>query len=55
VLSKKESDEPYFVHYDKFIEAGKYTLVATSATDHFEKIIMVVNGKSPYVNELITK
>ena len=55
VLSKKESDEPYFVHYDKFIEAGKYTLVATSATDHFEKIIIVVNGKSPYINELRTK
>ena len=55
VLSKKESDEPYFVHYDKFIEAGKFTLIATSPTDHFEKLIIVVNGKSPYINELRTK
>jgi len=50
VLSKKESDEPYFVHYEKFIEAGQYTLIATLASDHFEKPMVVVNGKSPYVN-----
>ena len=50
VLSKQESDEPYFIEYDKFIDAGKYTLMATSPTEHFEQPFMVVNGISPYLN-----
>ncbi|MEI6088408.1 MAG: hypothetical protein WCR66_12505 [Bacteroidota bacterium] len=49
VLSKKESNEPYFIHYEKFIEAGKYTLMATSPSDHFEQPFIVVNGISPYI------
>ena len=48
VLSKRESDEPYFIQYDRFIGAGKYTLQATTNSVHFEQSITVVNGKSPY-------
>ena len=50
VLSKKESDEPYYINYEKFIDAGKYTLLATSTDDHFEHAFIVVNGISPYLN-----
>ena len=50
VLSKKESDEPYFIEYNKFIDAGKYTLMATSPTEHFEQPFIVVNGISPHLN-----
>ena len=48
VLNKKDSDQPYFVHYEKFIDAGNYTLIANSTTNHFEHPFIVVNGISPY-------
>ena len=49
VLSKETSDFPYFVHYDKFIQAGSYLLTATLGDAHFEKPILVIKGSSPYV------
>jgi hypothetical protein len=48
-LSKRTSDEPYFVHYDKFIEAGKYTLKATIGNKQLEQPINVLKGVSPYI------
>jgi hypothetical protein len=48
-LSKRTSDEPYFVHYNKFIEAGKYTLKATIGNKQFEQSINVNKGVSPYI------
>jgi len=38
------------INYEKFIDAGKYTLLATSTDDHFEHAFIVVNGISPYLN-----
>ena len=50
VISKKESDEPYFIQFDQFIKPGKYTLVATSPKGQFEQPFKVVPGKSPHLN-----
>ena len=37
------------VVYDKFIEAGKYTLKATIGNKQFEQSINVRKGVSPYI------
>ena len=50
VLNKTASDEPYYIHYNEYIKAGKYILKATAGSEHFEREIIVVNGKSPHVN-----
>jgi hypothetical protein len=50
VLHKKESDEPYFIHYNEYINAGKYILIANAGTEYFEQQITVVNGRSPHLN-----
>jgi len=48
-LSKRTSDEPYFVHYEKFIDAGKYKLRATIGNKQLEQPINVIKGVSPYI------
>lgn len=40
-LNKKESDEPYYIPNNDYIKAGKYTLIATIGTEHFEQQIIV--------------
>ena len=49
VLKKQISDASYFVHYDKFIEAGIYTVKISSGDNSLEKTFEVVNSKSPYL------
>ena len=49
VVSRERSDLPYFIHYSKFIPAGKYKLIATSGTNQFEQPVVVINGISPYI------
>jgi photosystem II stability/assembly factor-like uncharacterized protein len=46
---KRKSDAPYFVHYDKFIEAGNYTLRAYFGETVAEQSVKVVAGNSPYL------
>ena len=48
-LSKRTSDEPYFVHYDKFIDAGNYKLKATIGNKQLEQNLQVIKGVSPYI------
>ena len=49
IVNKEASDFPYFVHYDKFIEAGSYKLSITIGNDHLEQPFSIVNATSPYV------
>jgi ligand-binding sensor domain-containing protein len=49
IVSKQESASPYFVHYDKFIDSGTYTLVLTTAEGSMQQKFRVVDGISPYL------
>jgi hypothetical protein len=49
IVAKQESDSPYFVHYDKFIESGTYTLWLTTADGSRHQLFKVVDGISPYI------
>jgi hypothetical protein len=49
IVAKQESDSPYFVHYDKFIESGTYTLVLTAGDGSMNQKFKVVDGTSPYI------
>jgi hypothetical protein len=37
------------VHYEKFIDAGKYKLKATIGNKQLEQPINVIKGVSPYI------
>ena len=43
VASKEQSDLPYFVHYEKFLKAGNYTLRLTANRTKLEKPLVVIN------------
>lgn len=43
IVKKQTSDASYFVHYDKFIEAGIYTVKISSGDNSLEKTFEVVN------------
>ena len=49
ILKKQESDSPYFVHYDKFIDSGTYTLLLTSKDGSMNQKFKVVDAISPYI------
>ena len=49
VVKKQTSDYPYFIHYDKFIEAGTYTMKISSGDSHLEQPFEIVKGESPYI------
>jgi len=49
IVKKQESDSPYFVHYDKFIDSGTYTLWLTSKDGSINQKFKVVDGISPYI------
>jgi len=48
---KRKSDAPYFVHYDKFIEAGNYTLRAYFGETIADQYVKVIEGVSPYIDK----
>ena len=48
VVNKETSDSPYFVHYNRFIEAGTYVMKVSIGEDHLEQPFVVINGTSPY-------
>lgn len=43
IVSREKSDLPYFVHYEKFIKAGSYTLLVTQGEMKMEKKFKVAN------------
>ncbi len=48
IIRKVTSDNPYFVHYDKFIEAGSYVMTLSIGKDQLEQTLIVRNASSPY-------
>lgn len=46
IVKKEKSDLPYFVHYDKFVEAGNYTLILSDGKTTLEQVFVVKNGVS---------
>ena len=48
VIKRQKSNLPYFVDYEKFIEAGSYTLVLSDGKLESEQVFVVNNGVSPY-------
>jgi hypothetical protein len=51
VINREASDNPYFVHYEKFIEAGSYLVRLAAGEDHIEQRLNVVNATSPYIEK----
>jgi photosystem II stability/assembly factor-like uncharacterized protein len=49
IISKEKSDYPYFAHYDQFIAAGPYVMIAMIGDVSYEQPFEVVNGISPYL------
>ncbi len=51
VTTKQTSDYPYFVHYEKFIEAGAYVMTISLGEENMEQRFTVVNATSPYIDK----
>lgn len=51
ILTKRSSDEPYFVNYNQFIAAGEYTITVILGNVKYDQPLIVENGKSPYINK----
>lgn len=49
VVSREKSDYPYFIHYDKFIEAGTYAMTLSTGESSIQQTFVVVNATSPYL------
>ncbi|SIN74368.1 Sortilin, neurotensin receptor 3 [Algoriphagus halophilus] len=49
VVKKQSSDAPYFVHYERFIQTGKYTVKLSSGDQTLEQTFDVVEPSSPYL------
>lgn len=49
ITSRQESDSPYFIHYDKFINSGTYTLWLSIGRESMDQKFIVVDGISPYL------
>ena len=47
ILEKTESDMPYFIHYDKFIEAGNYKVILEVGNKQLSRELTIINNKSP--------
>jgi methionine-rich copper-binding protein CopC len=41
IVKKEESNKPYFVHYDQYLEAGNYTLLLSDGTSILDKVFIV--------------
>ncbi|MFM9910643.1 MAG: WD40/YVTN/BNR-like repeat-containing protein [Chitinophagaceae bacterium] len=51
VIKKETSDYPYFVHYEKFLKAGKYKLLLLTGDRTLEQQIVVRERTSPYIEK----
>ncbi len=49
ITNKITSDYPYFIQYDKFIEAGSYIVNIAAGNVHLEQTLTIANATSPYV------
>jgi len=49
IVKKQSSDNPYFIHYEQFIEAGTYRVRISTEEGNLERTFEVVDGKSPYL------
>ena len=49
VYQREESKLPYFIHYDKFLEAGIYQMTLKTKQGVFHSELLVGEGKSPNI------
>ena len=49
VINRETSNQPYFINYEQFIDAGKYTLVASVGSTQLERTVHVMEATSPYI------
>ncbi|WP_296702890.1 hypothetical protein [Algoriphagus sp.] len=50
VVKRQSSDAPYFIHYERFIEAGIYKVEISSEGGDLEQTLQIVEAKSPYIS-----
>jgi photosystem II stability/assembly factor-like uncharacterized protein len=51
IVTRQESDNPYFIHYDKFIGTGRYVVRVSTGEENMEQSFTVVNRISPYIEK----
>ena len=49
VIKRQESDNPYFIHYEKFIAPGLYMMMLSAGDDNIIRELVVGEGVSPNV------
>ena len=49
VVKKQSSDAPYFVHYERFLQTGNYTVKLSTGGKTLEQAFEVLEAKSPYL------
>lgn len=49
ITKRQLSDLPYFVHYDRFINAGGYTMIMKTSGNELKQELIVKNRPSPYL------
>jgi hypothetical protein len=47
VIKREESDQPYFIHYETFLGAGKYEMKLLVGSDTLHRELTVLEGISP--------
>lgn len=47
ITEQAESDSPYFIHYDRFLEAGNYRMLLMTGEEVYEQEFSVLPGKRP--------
>ncbi|MBY0436233.1 MAG: hypothetical protein K2U26_19230, partial [Cyclobacteriaceae bacterium] len=51
IVTRQESDSPYFIHYDKFIVAGTYVVRVSTGEENMEQPFTIVKMPSPYIEK----
>lgn len=49
IVKKQTSDNAYFIHYDQFIKAGRYTVKVSSGDQQMNQTLEIFPAKSPYI------
>ncbi|MBK8056206.1 MAG: hypothetical protein IPK35_23785 [Saprospiraceae bacterium] len=44
IIKKEESNQPYFVHYQQYLEISNYMLVLSDGTENLENVFVVKEG-----------
>ncbi|HEC43312.1 MAG TPA: hypothetical protein ENI20_10830 [Bacteroides sp.] len=47
IYKREDSDQPYFIHYETFLESGSYSMQLLVGKDTLSRELIILDGKSP--------